>query len=595
MLNFINKNKIIIFTFSITLFLGILTFLTFIDRSFVKLSETNLQNLLIIDLVLVLVFFILIFSEIYKIIKINSNQKNSSKANIRYITFFSIAILLPSILIAAFSLSLFYFALEKYLDKKISTAVNNSYDMAKNYLEDIRSNIDADIVLISFDVNRNVKLFYDNKSKFDNLLRQQRLLRRVDEIHLIDGNGKQIISNSNNPDSEFVPPETKALELVSTDERPLKIINAFTNKSSALLKLNNYIDTYLYVVKFLDPEISNYLKKSEQAISFYYTVENNSTGIKISFALIYLIVVTLLLFLSISVAIKFASRFFKPISNLIGASIEISSGNLNTKVPIVDADEEINTLNKNFNLMIDRLKTQQDKLLLSERHEAWENVARKLAHEIKNPLTPIQLSIDRLKDKYSNKLSAEKLEFENYLKTINNQIKVIEPLVNEFSEFARMPKPILKKIDFKKTILPIIKLMELSSKNIKFDFNCYVDNIFINADKEQINRAFFNLFKNSVESLSEKSTKNANFSAKISVAIRVKDNYICSTIDDNGIGFSKENIKNIVKPYFTTKKDGTGLGLAIVNKIINDHDGNIIFLPKEDGAKITINLPIYGS
>ena len=595
MLNFINKNKIIILIFSITLFLGILTFLTFIDRSFIKLNETNLQNLLIIDLVIVLVFFILIFSEIYKIIKINSNQKNSSKANIRYITFFSIATLLPSILIAAFSLSLFYFALEKYLDKKISTAVNNSYDMAKNYLEDIRSNIDADIVLISFDVNRNVKLFYDNKSKFDNLLRQQRLLRRVDEIHLIDGTGKQIISNSNNPDSEFVPPETKALELVSTDERPLKIINAFTNKSSALLKLNNYIDTYLYVIKFLDPEISNYLKKSEQAISFYYTVENNSTGIKISFALIYLIVVTLLLFLSISVAIKFASRFFKPISNLITASIDISSGNLNTKVPIVDADEEIDTLNKNFNLMIDRLKTQQDKLLLSERHEAWENVARKLAHEIKNPLTPIQLSIDRLKDKYSNKLSDEKIEFENYLKTINNQIKVIEHLVNEFSEFARMPKPILKKIDFKKTILPIIKLMELSNKNIGFDFSCYVDDIFINADKEQINRAFLNLFKNSVESLNEKSTKNVNFSAKISIAIRVKDNYICSTIEDNGIGFSKENIKNIVKPYFTTKKDGTGLGLAIVNKIINDHDGNIIFLPKKNGAKITINLPIYAS
>ena len=93
-------------------------------------------------------------------------------------------------------------------------------------------------------------------------------------------------------------------------------------------------------------------------------------------------------------AIKFASRFFQPISNLIGASIDISSGNLNTKVPIIETDEEITTLNKNFNLMIDRLKTQQDKLLLSERHEAWENVARKLAHEIKNPLTPIQLSIE---------------------------------------------------------------------------------------------------------------------------------------------------------------------------------------------------------
>ena len=179
--------------------------------------------------------------------------------------------------------------------------------MAKNYLEDIRNNIDADIILISFDLNRNVKLFYDNKLEFSNLLRQQRLLRRVDEIHLIDGSGKQIISNSNNPSSEFVSPEAKALELVTTDERPLKIINAFTNKSAALLKLSNYIDTYLYVVKFLDPKISNYLKESEQAISFYYTVENNRTGIKISFAFIYLIVVTLLLFLSISVAIKFAS------------------------------------------------------------------------------------------------------------------------------------------------------------------------------------------------------------------------------------------------------------------------------------------------
>ena len=134
--------------------------------------------------------------------------------------------------------------------------------------------------------------------------------------------------------------------------------------------------------------------------------------------------------------------------------------------------------------------------------------------------------------------------------------------------------------------------MELSNKNIKFDFISYVNNIFINGDKEQINRAFFNLFKNSVESLNEKSPKTANFVPKIIIELRVKDNYICSTIEDNGIGFSKENIKNLVKPYFTTKKEGTGLGLAIVNKIINDHEGSIIFLPNKDGAKITINLPI---
>ena len=414
MFNFINKNKIIILTFIFTLFLGILTFLTFIDRSFILLNDENLEKLLLVDFTVVLIFFSFIILKIRKLIRAKPQKKISSKTNLRYIAFFSVAALLPSILIAFFSLLLFSFALEKYLDKKVSTVVNNSYDMAKSYVDEIRNNIEADILLIGIDLNRNVNVFYDNNDKFKNILSSQRLLRRLDEIHLIDGSGNVIISSAIDLSSKYLPPSDVSLQMVSVDERPLKIINAFTNKSAALLKLNNYIDTYLYVIKFLDPEISKYLTNSEQALNFYYTVQNNKTGIKISFALIYLIVVTLLLFFSITIAIRFASRFFNPIANLIGASYEISSGNLDAKVPIIDTDEEIHKLNLNFNLMIEKLKNQQEKLLLSERHEAWENVSRTLAHEIKNPLTPIQLSIDKLKDKYSNKLKGENGEFESY-------------------------------------------------------------------------------------------------------------------------------------------------------------------------------------
>ena len=591
MLNFINKNKIIIFTFLITLFLGVVTFLTFIDRSFIDLNEKNLQNLLIIDLIIVFIFFILILTEIWKIVNIRANKKISSKANLRYVTFFSIATLLPSILIAFFSLSLFSFALEKYLDKKVSSAVNNSYEIAKNYVEEIRNNIESDILLVGLDINRNTNAFEKDKPLFINILRNQRYLRRLDEIHLINIDGEQIVSSMNKSDSKFLPPKKKALEMVRSDDRPLKIINAFENRSAALLKLTNYNNVYLYIVKFLDPKISGYLKDSEQAVSFYYTVSNNRTGIKISFALIYLIVVTLLLFLSISVAIKFASRFFKPISNLIDASNDISSGNLTTKVPIIDADEEIDKLNKNFNLMIDRLKTQQDKLLLSERHEAWENVARKLAHEIKNPLTPIQLSIDRLKDKYSNKLKDNKTEFETYLKTINNQIKQIENLVNEFSDFARMPKPSFKRLNIYELISSNVDLMKLSNKKILFKLISSSEKIFIKCDNDQINRVFINLIKNSVESLEEKLNKTASFKAKISIEISEINNYIYIVILDNGVGFTKNNIKNIVKPYYTTKEKGTGLGLAIVNKIINDHDGKVDFISINEGAKITLQLP----
>ena len=132
---------------------------------------------------------------------------------------------------------------------------------------------------------------------------------------------------------------------------------------------------------------------------------------------------TLLLFLSTSIAISFASRLTKPIVNLIGASDSISKGALDVKVPEIETDDELKQLIKNFNLMIERLKEQQDKLLITERYEAWETVARKLAHEIKNPLTPIQLSIDSLREKYKKKFTNQSQEFEKYLETINRQIK----------------------------------------------------------------------------------------------------------------------------------------------------------------------------
>ena len=177
---------------------------------------------------------------------------------------------------------------------------------------------------------------------------------------------------------------------------------------------------------------------------------------------------TLLLFLSIIVSINFASRLTRPIVNLIGASEKISEGDLNAKVPEIKTDKEFEKLNDNFNSMIDKLKIQQDKLLFVERHAAWENVARKLAHEIKNPLTPIQLSIDRIREKYLDKIGNDNKNFSGYLSTITKQIKDIEHLVNEFSDFARMPKPVLKKVNLNQIISRALNLHELSETEVKF-------------------------------------------------------------------------------------------------------------------------------
>ena len=392
---------------------------------------------------------------------------------------------------------------------------------------------------------------------------------------------------------KFIPPEKKAFDLVIQDDRALKIINAFEKKSAAILKLPNYNDTYLYVVKYLKEDISRYLTESQEALSFYYTVEDKRTGIQISFILIYLIVVSLMLFLSVSIAVKFSSRFFRSINNLINASMSIGKGNLDTKVPEIKTDKELESLNKNFNQMIDRLKLQQDKLLLSERHEAWENVARKLAHEIKNPLTPIQLVIDRLNSKFSSLLNdKDKLNFNDNLNVINKQIKQIENLINEFSDFARMPKPILKDHDIIKIINENILLMNELDNSIKINLKSYQKNVYVKCDSEQFNRIFTNLFKNSIDSINEKFMKKPDLSKKIDLEILKKDDYIEITIKDNGIGFKDNNLNDLLKPYFTTKKNGTGLGLPIVNKIINDHNGTFKLLKNKLGAEIKISLPI---
>ena len=589
MFEFLKKNIFIIILSSITLFIGFLTFLTFIDRSFIELNQTNLQYLLILNIFLLFLLFASIFIEIKKSIK-NDIDKDGLTSNKKYITYFSLFTLIPSILISIFSLFLFSFALEKYFDKKVSTVVNNSYELAKSYVDEVRNKIQAETVLIAFDTNKSSNFLNNNENAYSRFLNTQRLIRDVDEIHIIDENKKLLFSSLNNK-KDYVPPLDQALKLVLNDDRPLKIINAPENISASIMRLQAFDNRFLYVIKFLEKDISRYLTESQEAINFYYTVEEKSSGIKISFAIIYIIIVTLLLFLSITIAIRFSSRFFRSINNLILASTAIGEGKLDTKVPEIKTDKDLEILNKNFNSMINRLKNQQDKLIITERHEAWGSLARKLAHEIKNPLTPIQLTIDRIKNKFTKDLALnDQNDFKNNLKIIDNQIKQIENLVNEFSDFARMPKPIMKKNNLVILLIDTIHLINELDQSIEIEFNKNSEKIELNSDPEQLSRVFFNLLKNSIESIHQKVEKGTNFSKKISIELNDFDDHISLVINDNGIGFGvfKNNIKDILNPYFTTKKNGTGLGLSIVNKIVNDHNGDIKFINIDNGAEIKI-------
>ena len=571
--------------------MGIVTFLTFINEGFVPLTDQNLQTLLIIDISLLLIFFSLIFKNFYRFYYTGRKNKKGAQTNLKYISVFSLFTVMPSLVVAIFSLFIFNFGIQNYFDKQITKAVNNSFDVAKNYLEESKENVLSDVILMSVGLNRASSLYYSNPNRFKQIMRSEKILRRIDDVYLLDSLGNILLSDVRDITEELIIPNDADYDQ-ALEGKPVFITDSLDNKTSVMTKLTSLVDTYLYISRNIDPEILRYLNETEEAVSFYYSVENSQTGIKVTFAIIYIIVVTLLLFLSTSIAITFASRLTKPIINLIGASDSISKGALDVKVPEVETDEELKQLNKNFNQMIERLKEQQDKLLINERYEAWESVARKLAHEIKNPLTPIQLSIDSLREKYKDKLTQESKEFEKYLETINRQIKDIEKLANEFSNFARMPRPILKKIDIFQLIKKSLDFLKLTSKN-SINIVNKTNRKFIKGDGDQLNRVFINLIKNSEESFLEQTQKEPNFKGNIDIEIDDNKDYIVIRIKDNGTGISDS--KKAMTPYFTTKKTGTGLGLPIVTKIINEHSGKFSIKNKNDksGTLVTISLPKY--
>ncbi len=198
------------------IFLGILTFLTFINEGFIPLTDKNLQILLIIDIILLIIFFSLIFKNVIRLYSAEKRNKTGSQTNLKYISLFSLFTFLPSLLIAIFSLFLFNFGVQKFFDDQITKAVNNSYDVAKNYLEESKKTVESDVFLMSVGINRASNLFYSNKNRFRNIIRSERLLRRIDDVYLIDSSGNIMFSETKEIDTEFFPPSEeefdKALE-----------------------------------------------------------------------------------------------------------------------------------------------------------------------------------------------------------------------------------------------------------------------------------------------------------------------------------------------------------------------------------------------
>ena len=237
-------------------------------------------------------------------------------------------------------------------------------------------------------------------------------------------------------------------------------------------------------------------------------------------------------------------------------------------------------------------------LVSAQRKAAWSDVARRIAHEIKNPLTPIQLSAERLKRRYLKEITSDPQTFQVCIETIVRQVGQIGNLITEFSSFARMPDPVMKEEDIVEICRQAVFLQKQARPSIAFQLQVPGYSVMVRCDAQQISQLLTNLLQNAINALEayyslETFVADQPSSAQISLTLTVGNENVLLVVEDNGPGFPKEGRERLTEPYFTTHTKGTGLGLAIVAKIVEDHRGKLELGDCSlGGAKVTIELPI---
>ncbi|AOG00675.1 HAMP domain protein [Blastomonas sp. RAC04] len=228
--------------------------------------------------------------------------------------------------------------------------------------------------------------------------------------------------------------------------------------------------------------------------------------------------------------------------------------------------------------------------LVDQRQAAWSDVARRIAHEIKNPLTPIQLAAERLKRRYGKKVSEDDPTFGQLTDTIVRQVGDLRNMVDEFSSFARMPKPVFREENFFDLVRQAIFLQEVAHPAIRFAAEGVHEGSDLHCDRRQIGQAVTNILKNAVEAIEAKAQADEVYQGSVTATVSRQAQYLVLTLDDNGIGLPADRDR-IVEPYMTTREKGTGLGLAIVKKIVEEHFGDLAFESNDvGGTRVIIRL-----
>ncbi|SOB90930.1 sensor histidine kinase NtrY-like [Thalassospira xiamenensis] len=677
--------------------------------------------LLNIDLILVLALATLVARKLVQIWAERRRGTAGAKLHTRMVLLFSLVAVTPAIIVAIFSALFLHFGIQGWFSDRIRTAVEESMVIAEAYLKEHQELIRADVLATANDLQRLGVNFATDRERINRILTAQADARGLPEAVIIDGSGAVLAQSdySFSYDPVLSPIPQEVYDRARNNDVVLLLGNT-DNRIRAMAHLDSFIDGYLLVGRFVDPNVLERIDKARKAVTAYENLEGERSGIVITFVMIFVLIAVVLLLAAVTLGLMVATRLVEPISQLIVGAEKVRDGDLTFRVPLAGQEDELEALTRAFNRMTSQLDTQRTELVAAnrlnderrrfteailggvtagvigldaechinlpnrsasdlmgidldgaigqsicevipefselfddlhkegdrsksrqieirrdglalmllarvtveraedrsifgyvvtfddvtelqtaQRMAAWADVARRIAHEIKNPLTPIQLSAERLKRRYLKEIQSDTEVFKTCTDTIIRQVGDIGRMVDEFSSFARMPSPKMKSEKIVDLVKSAVFLQKQAYNKITYDFDPKAGrDIEVSCDARQVNQCLTNTLKNAAEAIDGREGDESELPpGRIEISVTRSDEHqrIYVTVSDNGKGLPVENRERLTEPYVTTRPKGTGLGLAIVKKIMEDHGGELILADGvESGATVTLTFPVAG-
>jgi two-component system nitrogen regulation sensor histidine kinase NtrY len=648
-----------------------------------------------------------------------AHRKGTAAARLhgRIVGMFCAVATIPAVVVAIVSALTLSGGLDRWFAERTRTVVESAALVGRAYLNEQVSSLRNEIVAMAGDVARLRPLFETERARFDAIVSNQAAVRGFSVAYILRGDRSVVMRAETGVTVDLPLPPAEAME-VGPDE-PLLLSPGEGETAGALgavLRLRGYDAMVLYVARQIDPRVVRYLTDAEAAAAEYEIAQARRTGVQLAFGLMYAAIAFILLLSAIWFGIAFANRMVAPIRRLIGASDQVSRGNLYVQVPVNPNEGDLAQLCRTFNTMTTELRQQRDRLLsasaqiderrqfteavlsgvtagvvglnarlvvtlanrsalallgldegeangralpdlvpeiaplleearrtdrsvsgeatltrrgrdrvlsvrvtsdkagsaehgfvvtidditdlmTAQRSAAWADVARRIAHEIKNPLTPIQLSAERLKRKYAKYIEVDREVFDQCTDTIIRQVGDIGRMVDEFSSFARMPKAQMGEEDLAETVKQAGFLMRVGYPDIEITVEVPDQPVPAVFDRRLISQALTNVIKNATEAVTAVPGVGPG-EGRVRVALEVMADLAIVSVVDNGVGLPRENRQKLLEPYMTTREKGTGLGLAIVRKILEEHGGTIDLLDAPAvaeggrGAMVRLAFPV---